>query len=193
MLKKEAQKYLLQVEKIAEQFGYDVHYEKDHPTSSPRNRVLGLLNLVQRDQRFLKKLYRLYTGWGGNWSWHIRTEILVRINDLPYIKKLIAKKALDDNGAESPESRFILERDKELYDSDPEFIDNLAQNAVDGFIQTAAVGATRNLSILKKFSRLNDTNQYKYVRPSRAASEAFRNKCLKEAALNRLQILHPKV
>lgn len=150
-------------------------------------------NALQRmnagDDTYFKQAFEKAS---GSHSYHIRTEALRKINDLTYVKKVIIEDAKVDEKAANPGADFLLVRGAELYKVDPQFVDTLAETAVDTFVRKAALGATSNRTILQKYASLSDIDQYKHQPNSHAAHKAFENSNYQRAAAQRLAQLDKK-
>lgn len=149
----------------------------------------ALRRMTAGDDAYFKQVFEKAM---GNHSYHIRTEALHKINDLTYVKKAITEDAKVDEGAANPGADFLLVRGAELYKADPQFVDTLAENAVDTFVRQHAIGATSNRTILRKYASLTDIDQYRHTPNSEAAHRAFCNSEYRHAAAQRLAQLDKK-
>lgn len=95
----------------------------------------ALRRMTAGDDTYFKQAFEQAT---GNRSYHIRSKALLKINDLTYVKKVIAEDAKVDEGAANPGSDFLLVRGAELYKADPAFVTMLAKSSVDTFVRQAA-------------------------------------------------------
>lgn len=149
----------------------------------------ALQRMIAGDDAYFKQAFENVT---GNYSYHIRTEALRKINDLTYVKKVITEDAKVDKGSANHGGDFLLVRGDELYKADPQFVDTLAESAVDTFIREGAIGATSNRTILQKYASLTDIDQYQHEPKSEAALRAFYNRNYQRAAAEKLDRLEKK-
>jgi len=189
----------------ASQNGYYVH---------PENVAEQLLNLVRNDQKLLRKIYTLYADgkdeafisaralekmkandddyfikvYESTTDYYIQTEAFLKIGNLTYVKQVITEQARTDTRRGSPSSAFLLIRGKEIYNTDPLFVDSLAINASDNFIRDAAIGITKNLMILDMYANLTDDvcDQSRYSPLSKSQHLAYENFLNRIAAKQRL-------
>jgi hypothetical protein len=143
----------------------------------------ALRHMNAGDDAYFKQVFEKAT---GNHSYHVQTEALRKINDLTYVKKAITEDAKVDEGAANPGADFLLVRGAELYKADPQFVDALAENAVDTFVRQHAIGATSNRTILRKYASLTDIDQQRHPAGSEAQHRAFTNSNYQRAAAQRL-------
>ena len=122
------------------------------------------------DDAYFKQVFEKAT---GNHSYYVKTEALRKINDLAYVKTAITEDAKVDEGATNPGADFLLMRGDELYEADPQFVDALADSAVDTFVRSAAIGATSNRTILQRYASLTNIDQYRHEPNSEEAYRAF--------------------
>lgn len=160
---------------------------------------LAIEMMTKGDDDYFKKIYekscsKEYSRCFFSNSFYISDRALNKVQDLEYVKIVIAKAAKGKGRAATPEGSWLCRRGQELYSIDPQFIDDLARNAEVLDIRVGAIGSTSNKEILQMYADLTDEqcNEEQYAPNSEQAVQAANNDDYRYMARIRLAKLDKK-